>query len=377
MSGGVPVESADDLYENAPCGYLSTRPDGTILRVNRTFERWTGLRREDLIGHKRFRDLLNAGGRIYHETHYAPLLRMQGEVREIAVEIVRADGSRLPTLVNSVLHCDADGQPSVIRTTVFDASDRRRYERELLEAQRAEHEIAAQLQRGLLSNALPEVSGLEVEVVYRSGSRDVEVGGDWYDLFCPTADGGAVVVVGDVVGRGIGAAVQMAQLRSAVRAFAATGLSPAGVLTALDEYAERHHVGKVATLVCAQLDRRARELRYSCAGHPPPLLICPGGKPEFLWEGRSLPIAAAAAGVFSRDEGSYALPPGSTLVLYTDGLVERRDRGIDIGMEMLLAAAESARKMSTAELAHDLMNALHEREHSDDVCLLVVRSAES
>lgn len=132
-------EDAEDLYENAPCGYVSALPDGMIVKVNQTFLTWTGHRREDLVGRKRFQDLLTAGGRIFHETHYAPLLRMQGEVREIAVEIVCAGGRRLPVLINSVLKKDAAGKPFLTRTTVFNATDRKEYERELLRArQRAE-----------------------------------------------------------------------------------------------------------------------------------------------------------------------------------------------------------------------------------------------
>ena len=110
-----------------------------IVKVNQTFLTWTGHRREDLVGRKRFQDLLTAGGRIFHETHYAPLLRMQGAVREIAVEIVCADGGRLPVLINSVLRKDAAGKPLLTRTTVFNATDRKEYERELLRArQKAE-----------------------------------------------------------------------------------------------------------------------------------------------------------------------------------------------------------------------------------------------
>jgi PAS domain S-box-containing protein len=127
-------ESAEELFENAPCGYLSAAPDGTLIRVNTTFLRWTGYRREDLVGVKRFQDLLSVGGRIYHETHYAPMLQMQGSVREIAVDVVGANGDRLPVLVNSVLVRDKDGAPQVVRTTVFDATERKRYERELLAA---------------------------------------------------------------------------------------------------------------------------------------------------------------------------------------------------------------------------------------------------
>ena len=99
------------LYDRAPCGYLSTTPDGRIIRVNDTLLSWTGLRREDLVGRRRFVDLLPVGGRIYHETHYAPTLRMQGTAREIALELVCEDGRRLPVLVNSVLDHDADGEP--------------------------------------------------------------------------------------------------------------------------------------------------------------------------------------------------------------------------------------------------------------------------
>jgi PAS domain S-box-containing protein len=132
-------ESAEDLYENAPCGYLSTLPGGMICRVNQTFLTWTGYQREDLVGRRRFQDLLTAGGRIFHETHYAPLLRMQGTVREIAVDVIAADGRRLPVLINSVLKKDEDGDPLLVRTTVFNATDRKEYERELLRArQKAE-----------------------------------------------------------------------------------------------------------------------------------------------------------------------------------------------------------------------------------------------
>ncbi|HEX2104627.1 MAG TPA: SpoIIE family protein phosphatase [Solirubrobacteraceae bacterium] len=143
-------ESAEDLYDNAPCGYLSTLPDGLIVKVNQTFLTWTCYAREDLVGRRRFQELLTPGGRIYHETHFAPLLHMQGAVGEIAVEVVRADGGRLPMLVNSVLRRDEAGAPLLVRTTAFDATDRKRYERELLAArdrERAARERNEQLQR--------------------------------------------------------------------------------------------------------------------------------------------------------------------------------------------------------------------------------------
>lgn len=139
---GLLDESPEDIYEQAPVGYLSSLTDGTIVKVNQTLLDWTGYARDELVGAKRLHDLLAPGARIYYETHYAPLLLMQGEVREIAVEVVRADRSRLPVLMNSSLLRNDDGAPAVIRTTIFDASERRRYERELLRA-RAEAELRA------------------------------------------------------------------------------------------------------------------------------------------------------------------------------------------------------------------------------------------
>ena len=149
-------ESAEDLYENAPCGYLSALPDGWIVRVNRTFLDWTGYQREELVGRRRFQDLLTGGGRIFHETHLSPLLHMQGEVREIALEIRRADGRRLPVLVNSTLRKDGSGTPLLTRTTVFNATDRREYEREL-RRQRERAERADQAKAGFISMISHEI----------------------------------------------------------------------------------------------------------------------------------------------------------------------------------------------------------------------------
>jgi len=142
-------ESAEDLYEHAPVGYLGTLPDGRIVKANETLLRWTGRERADLLDGGRLHDLLAPGARIYYETHYAPLLQMQDEVREIAVELLRKDGSRLPVLMNSTLVRDEDGRPLLVRTTLFDATERRRYERELLRA-RADAESRARSALALL-----------------------------------------------------------------------------------------------------------------------------------------------------------------------------------------------------------------------------------
>jgi len=129
-------EDLQDLFENAPCGYVSALPNGQITRVNLTLASWLACDRDQLVG-RRFQELLNIGGKIYYETHFVPLLRMQGFFNEVALDLVRAGRSPLPVLVNAVERRDDDGRVRFLRITVFNASDRRRYERDLLEARRA------------------------------------------------------------------------------------------------------------------------------------------------------------------------------------------------------------------------------------------------
>jgi PAS domain S-box-containing protein len=135
-------ESAEELYEQAPCAFVSTVPDGTIVRVNQTFVDWTATSREALLAGRKFQTLLTVGSSIYYETHYAPLLRMQGAVKEIALEVVRSDGRIIPVLTNARQKRDSNGTPLFNRITLFDSTDRRRYERELLLARRKAEQVA-------------------------------------------------------------------------------------------------------------------------------------------------------------------------------------------------------------------------------------------
>jgi sigma-B regulation protein RsbU (phosphoserine phosphatase) len=364
-------DSPEELFENAPCGYLTTALDGTILQVNRTLQTLTGHARDALVG-GRFQELLTIGGRIYYETHYAPLLQMQGWVREIAVDLVRADGAKLPALVNSVLQCDQDGRALSIRTVVFEATDRRRYEQELLAARDREHAVAAELQRGLLSGGLPQDRSLDLAISYRPAVTGLEVGGDWYDAFW-VGERRIGMVVGDVVGRGIVAATTMGQLRSALRALASTGLTPGPLLDALDGYARRHQVGQMTTLAYAELDLDSGVLVLGCAGHPPPAMTVPAGGATFLWDGRSTPLDAAAV-TSARPESTVTLTPGATVLLFTDGLFERVDRPLQEGLDLVLAELDEHRHEPAATLADAVTDAaLAGRETTDDVCLLALR----
>ncbi|WP_279599227.1 PAS domain S-box protein [Methylobacterium sp. J-076] len=142
---GPEADDLEDLFENAPCGYASALPNGRLSRVNRTLATWLGYSAADLVG-RRFLDLLTVPGKIYYETHFAPLLRLQGAFKEVAFDLLRADGTKLPVLANAVLRRDETGEVRFIRVTVFDASDRRRYERELLDARRAADQAKDALQ---------------------------------------------------------------------------------------------------------------------------------------------------------------------------------------------------------------------------------------
>lgn len=133
MPSASVIEELEDLYENAPCGYLSLEPGGRIFKVNRTLAAWTGYAPEQLIG-KRLHDLLNIAGRIFYETHIAPLLRMQGFFNEVALDLITDKGERLPVIANASERRGTDGTAISTRITFLKAIDRRRYERELLAA---------------------------------------------------------------------------------------------------------------------------------------------------------------------------------------------------------------------------------------------------
>jgi sigma-B regulation protein RsbU (phosphoserine phosphatase) len=273
------------LYDRAPCGYLSTTPDGTILKANATFLTLTGYPREALVGRKRFVDLLAAGGRIYHETHYAPMLQMQGSAREIALELVCADQRRLPVLVNSVLEKDHSGNPSVIRTAVFDATARRSYEEELLrQMKRAEQSearataLARTLQQTLIPPHLPVIEGVDVGAEYRPAGDGSEVGGDFYDFFQAGDDW--VVAIGDVCGKGVEAAVVTALARYTLRAAAVQHASPAAALALLNEAMLSAGVDRFCTMAVLRLSRAEEgwQAVVCSAGHALPIRVASDGR---------------------------------------------------------------------------------------------------
>jgi sigma-B regulation protein RsbU (phosphoserine phosphatase) len=370
------------LYDRAPCGYLSTTPDGTILKANATFLTLTGYTREELVGRKRFVDLLAAGGRIYHETHYAPMLQMQGSAREIALELICADQRRLPVLVNSVLEKDRSGNPSVIRTAVFDATDRRGYEEELLrQMKRAEQSearataLARTLQQTLIPPHLPVIDGIELGAEYRPAGDGSEVGGDFYDFFQAGEDW--VVAVGDVCGKGAEAAVVTALARYTLRAAAVQDASPARALTLLNDAMRRADVDRFCTAVVLRLCRVDDGWAASVcsAGHALPIHVASGGRVS--QPGVPGPLLGVLDDLELEDT-SVELGSDDLLIAYTDGVTEARSPGGDFYGELPILGHVSASSGSAAEIARSLLEevvAFQEGAVRDDIAIVALRFA--
>ncbi|GIG22749.1 hypothetical protein Cch01nite_34730 [Cellulomonas chitinilytica] len=485
-------------WQESPAALLVLDRDGGVVDANATFLRWSGRSAAQVTGRARLSELLSVGGRIYWETHVAPLLHMQGRVDELAVELRGPDGRR-PVLLSAVVRPGGE-----IDVVLSGAQERSRYERELLAARRAaesstqrvralqrttaafsrasdvggvveallatsvEHlgaavarvwlvgpdgrlagagsttgpgtaparapdspdagvatdgtavvalrgasrwhgvaqlwprtgptvdpwdlavltavgqqagqaldrarlfdesaTVAHELQRALLTTNVPSDPRLSIATEYRPAVQSLEVGGDWYDAF--TVGDVVAVVVGDVVGRGLQAAVSMGQLRSAVRAAAGPGVGPAAVLSHVDRFVERAGVGFMATMVYAEVEPATGRVRYAAAGHPPPLRLTVDGTAEFLWDGRSTPLGAPVA-ARPRTDAVVDLVAGDRLLLYTDGLVERRDRPLADGLDDLAGSARGLLGPSGSAAGLVDAAAVRRGDDRDDICVLL------
>lgn len=195
-------EDLSDLYENAPCGYLSLGPDGRIVKINQTLCTWLGRTPGEIVG-KRLRNLLNVAGSIFYETHFAPLLRMQGFFHEVALDLVKADGTRVAVLANASEKRNVDGDLLFTRLTIFQATERRRFERELVEAQAAERKARKELEElvASLSAGIAEQTEKLLEAHQTAELREQFIAVLGHDLRNPLAaiDAGANRLLRDAV----------------------------------------------------------------------------------------------------------------------------------------------------------------------------------
>lgn len=231
-----------------------------------------------------------------------------------------------------------------------------------------QRETALALQHAILGPAdLPH--GFTVR--YQAASRPLQVGGDWYDIV-DLDDGRIALIVGDCVGHGLAAATVMGQMRSACRALLFENPSPGAALVGMDRFAARLPGAQCTTAVCAVLDTGTGELVYSSAGHPPPILVNADGTTRMLEGGHT--IALGIRRNWSRPEACVTLPARATLLLYTDGLVERRRFGLEHGIARAAAFVQDGRVLALDDLANQIMSGLAPTGgYQDDVALLLYR----
>ncbi|MGZ4438576.1 MAG: SpoIIE family protein phosphatase, partial [Nocardioidaceae bacterium] len=295
---------------------------------------------------------------------------------EIALEVrlLHRAGDAVLVSVRGEMVPGEDGRPGLLRGSLQDITERRAAEEALslaavnAEAAAREHAIADELQRSLMPRLSFDLDHLDVATYYRAGVEGTQVGGDWFDVI-ELGAGRTALVVGDVMGRGVQAAAVMGQLSAAVRAYARLDLPPADVLEFLDGIVRELGENQIVTCVYAVFDPADRTLRFANAGHLPPILVRPGAGAETLVGAEDPPLGA---GPFNLTQQEVSLPARTLAVLYTDGLVERRGKDLEVGIETLARLAADMTGHVT-EMPEQLVQALLPDGPDDDVAILVAR----
>ncbi|MFJ3235028.1 SpoIIE family protein phosphatase [Streptomyces sp. NPDC086787] len=264
---------------------------------------------------------------------------------------------------------DRDGAEGAVLVFATDVTDHAEAAERLRASERRQRETAVTLQRSLLPQELEEPDDLRIAATYQPGGTEAAVGGDWYDVI--TLGGGrTALVIGDVMGRGVRAAAVMGQLRTAVRAYARLDLPPHEVLQLLDGLAAEIDANQIATCAYAIHDPNEGRLVYASAGHLPILVRDENGTVLRADEPTGPPLGT---GGWMHASGSVPLGPGSTAVLYTDGLVERRDEDLDEGIAALERALAGATGSPQVICDRLVRSAGVTADHDDDVAVLVLQ----
>ena len=339
-------EELDDLFEYAPCGYALVGRDGLVTRANAEFRRLVGRRTEELVGRASLASLFSVGGRIFLETHLLPMLEHDRSVREVSLDVLRGDGSRIPVLLNA----DAGaGAGAALRVVLIETRERHRYEQDLLTATRTAEQarndataLANTLQQTLIPPVPPTIPHLTVAAAYRPAGDGSVVGGDFYDIF-QVGPEDWWVVLGDVSGKGIWAATVTSFVRYTIRALAIEHPEPDDLLRHLDHALHVDGTDHYCTLVLARLTRSGAHwtMRLALAGHPPALVRTA--------DGRVAELGTPGTPVGLVDEPSFStvqhLLRDETITFYTDGVSEARGTAGMYGETRLLELV--------GQLAHD------------------------
>lgn len=291
-----------------------------------------------------------------------------GEAMRTEHRVLQPDGSTTWIASHAQLR-HSEGAHTIVVGLVQNITLRKEAE-ELLRTQRTrEREIALSLQRALLPSTLPDHPFVEIGHRYSAGGDGMLVGGDWYDAIA-FDDGRIGIMVGDVVGHGLDAAAAMGKLRTAAAALAPER-SPQALLEALDAFTYRTQATDFATLSYALYDPATGELEYASAGHPPILVVSPGGAVRQLNGGVSPPLGGPPR---RRCQARVTIERAEVLVLYSDGLIERRTEGLDIGLDRLADAVRTLSKLPAQDICDHVYRALcGDDSHEDDVVVVAVR----
>ncbi|MFC1408353.1 SpoIIE family protein phosphatase [Streptacidiphilus sp. N1-12] len=361
-----------DLLESGPDATVISDGDGIIVMVNAQTEKLFDHRREDLVG----RPLsLLLPERAEPSGPLTPS-ELEPSGAEPDLRARHRDGREFPVEISVSPLETEDGL--LVSAAIRDITGRRQAEAERRALYEQQRRIALTLQHSLMGTP-PQLPQLPTASRYLASAQDAGVGGDWFDLI-PLDGGRFGILIGDVMGRGVDAAAVMGQLRAAAHALAQTGLSPARLMTALDAFVAELP-DQLVTCCYLVLDPGAGELTLCSAGHLPALLTVPGQPPQALAAPISVPLGV---GGFQHRQAVHRLPPGSTLALYTDGLVETPDTDIDLRIQLLADTLESALAEEPSDgdgarvldrAADCLLRALipDPEAHNDDVTLLLVR----